>query len=77
MQAFSRPVAAARPRLAALEPRERGGRLAAGEVRPEPGCEVCNPSLARILTAGEQSDVTREPRLGGNKTPASHPCSPD
>ena len=33
--------------------------------------------LNRTATAGEQSDVTREPRLGGNKTPASHPCSPD
>lgn len=58
-------------------PGSEGGRRAAGEVRPEPGCEVCNPSLTRICTAGKQSDVTREPRLGGNKTPASHPCSPD
>ncbi|KAI4539374.1 hypothetical protein MG293_010766 [Ovis ammon polii] len=35
MQAFSRPVAAARPRLAALEPRERGGRIL------DIPCKVC------------------------------------
>lgn len=58
-------------------PGRRGGRRAAGEVRTEPGGEVCSPRLARFRTAGGQSDVTREPRLGGNKTPASHPCSPD
>ncbi|XP_040484035.1 nuclear receptor subfamily 2 group E member 1 [Ursus maritimus] len=43
----------------------RGGRRAAGEVRTEPGREVCSPRLARFRTAGGQSNVTREPRLGG------------
>lgn len=65
------------PGLRPSGPEQRGGRRAAGEVRAEPGREVCNSRLARIRTAGEQSDVTRETRLGGNKTPASHPCSPD
>lgn len=65
------------PKAAALGPGRRGGRRAAGEVRAEPGREVCSPRLARLRPAGEQSAVTREPRLGGNKTPASHPCSPD
>lgn len=55
----------------------RGGRRAAGEVRAEPGREVCSRSLPRPCTAGERNAVTREPRLGGNKTPASHPGSPD
>lgn len=57
--------------------RRVGGRLTAGEVRAEPGRWVCSLCLARPCTAGEQSAVSREPLLGGNKTLASNLGSPD